>query len=337
MSPKFLFILLGVLWLLDPVAGKTRINSREYVAGLDSVSVTPNHPEKGFKSSGYRAIAGYGDGFIAAGSEGRIDWISDSGKLVKSEKYPGESFNCLTADNQQIVVAGDHGILRVSSNKGIFRKINSGTDKNINSIALFKGLIIAATDDGVILSGNGKGSFRKTYLAVNGNIVSLSSRASDCYGATDDGEIIHTTDGINWDVFDFNEVYAGFYKPCSFTSIIVTENRMAAAGMRNDGSPVLMFSSQGNVWTDRTLNYTDDQGNAHFPTEVPNNIYYDAERDLFFLAFNKGILMKIPSCSHCNKLVQVSAKNLQAISGNSNSLMIAGENFFIQPINPDWE
>lgn len=336
LNPKFLFVLVGVLWLLDPSARIHRTSCSNSDTGQNSVSVTLNHPEKRLLPNGYRALAGYEDGFFAVGSEGRIDRISNSGKTVKSENFPGENFNCLISDNQQIIVAGDNGILLVSSNKGTFRKVNCGTDKNINSITLFNGLIVASTDDGAILSGDGKGSFRKTYPAINGNVASLSARESDCYGVTDNGEIIHTADGINWDVFDFNEVYAGYYKHCSFTSILVTENRIVVAGVNDDGSPVLMFSTHGNVWTDRTLNYTDDHGNTCFPTKVPNSIYYDSDRDIFFLAFDKGAIMKIPSCQHCNKLAQVSAENFTAISGNSKTLMIAGENFFIQPINPDW-
>lgn len=143
---------------------------------------------------------------------------------------------------------------------------------------------------------------------------------------TDNGEIIHTADGINWDIFDFNEIYAGYYKRCYFTSILATENRIVVAGVNDDGSPVLIFSSLGSVWNDRVLNYTNDNGSTFFPTEVPNSIYYDIDHDLVFLAFDKGTLMKIPSCSHCNKLTQVSVENLTAISGNSKTLMIVGEN-----------
>lgn len=335
--PKFLFVLLGSLLLLNSGARANRSTSCEADVPQDTASVILNHSTKKVRSSGYQAIARFGDEFIAVGSAGRIDRISSSGKVLKTDKIVGENFNCVLIDNQKTVVAGDHGSIYISSDKGAFMKVNSESKNNINTITLFRGIIIAGTDEGIILSGDGKSSFHKTFIAVNGNIVSLSARNSECYGVTDEGEIIHTVDGINWDVFNFNEVYAGFYKPCSFTSILVTENRIAVTGVRNDGSPVLLFSTQGNVWTDRTLNYTDDQGSAYFPTDAPNNIYYDDERDLFFLVFDKGKLMKIPSCSHCNKLAQVANENLTGISGNSKTLMIVGENFNIEAISLDWE
>lgn len=323
LSPKFLFVLLGSMLLLNPGARANR-------------SINSEVKEK-VRSNGYQAIAGFGAEFIAVGSAGRIDRISGSGKVIKTEQIAGENFNCVLTDNQKTIVAGDRGSIYISSDKGAFRKVNSDTDKNINTLALFQGIILAGTDEGAILSGDGNGSFRKTYLAVNGRIVSLSARKSDCYGVTDDGEIIHTTDGISWTVFNFNDVYAGFYKPCSFSAILATDKQIAVAGTHDDGSPALMFSTQGNVWSDRTLNYTDDQGVPGFLEDTPNGIFYDSERDLFFLACTTGKLMKIPSCSHCNKLAQLPAGNLSAISGNNNALIIVGANYFIQLFSPDWE
>jgi hypothetical protein len=335
LNPKSLLILLGSLLLQNPVAMINQFGDSQI--GQDSLSYTQNYPEGKNISTGYKAIIKYEDGYLAAGSEGTIDGISVSGKIINSEKFPGENFDCLLSDGQKTIVAGDNGSILISSDRGIFRKVNSGTDKNINSLTLFKGIIIAGTDDGEILTGDGKGSFHKISLAVRGNIVSVSAGTSDCFGATDEGEIIHTTDGVHWDIFDFNQVYAGFYKPCSFTSILTTKNRIAVAGVRDDGYPVLMFSTKGNVWGDWILNYSDNQGIQGYLKDIPNGIFYDDPRDQFFLVCNKGKLMKISSCSHCNKFAELSAKNLAGISGYDNTLMIVGENFYLETINPDWE
>jgi hypothetical protein len=337
LSPKFLYLLLGSLLLLNLGARAHRSNNYNTKAIKDTTSSPLNQLTKKIRPTGYQAINGFGDEFIAVGSAGRIDRISTSGKVLKTELIAGEDFNCVLTYNKKTVVAGDRGSIYISSDNGVFRKVNSDTDKNINTLALFHGIILAGTDEGTILSGDGKGSFRRTYLAVNGNIVSLSARKSDCYGVTDQGEIIHTTDGTNWDVFNFNEVYAGFYKPCSFSAILASDRQIAVAGVRDDGSPVLIFSNQGNVWSDRSLNYTDDQGVRVYPEDTPNGLFYDPERDLFFLACTNGKLMKIPSCSHCNKLAQVSTENFTGISGNDKTMMIVGENFYVQAISLDWE
>lgn len=322
---------------MNSVAGTNHLDSGgDSYTNKDS-SVILNSNANRLESAGYKAIIKYEDGFIAAGSEGKIDWIFVSGKVTKSEKISGENFNCLLSDNIKTVVGGDNGSILISTDKAPFQKITSVTDKKINSLAFFKGIIIAGADDGEILSGNGIDSFHKIFPQVKGNIVSLSANKSDCYGVTDEGEIIHTRDGVTWDVFDFNKAYADYYKPCSFTKILATEQYIAVTGIYNDGSPVLMFSAQGNVWSERTLSYTDSKGMTDFLTESPNDIFYDVSRDQFYLACNKGTVMQIPSCSHCNKLVQLSPENFVGISGYNSTLLIVGDSFCIKAINSDWE
>jgi hypothetical protein len=288
---------------------------------------------KGLYASGYNALINVGDGFIAVGSDGRIDWFSASGNITKSEKYPDEQFNCLLANDQLMVAAGDKGIILFSSNKETFRKVNSGTDKNIHSLLIFKDMILAGSDQGELLIGDVEGVFRKIQLALKGNIVSLSTNNIVCYGVTDQGEIIHSTDGINWTVLDFNELYKGYYKPCRFTRVLVTDNRIAVAGKHDDGTPALLFSTQGNVWTERILNYTDDQGIPAMLEDVPYDLLYNSSEDQFLLSCSNGKVMIIPSCSHCNKLYEYTKTDLKGIAGNVNTLMIAGDNYFTKVID----
>jgi hypothetical protein len=287
----------------------------------------------GNKSAGYRCLISYGNGFIAAGSGGHIDWISESGRKTRSEIYPGENFNCLLDFDGMIVAAGEKGSVMISSDKGVFSKVESGTARNINSLTSFRGIIIAGADQGEIIAGDGKGPFKKIQLALKGNIVSISSRSSECFGVTDAGEIIHSVNGSDWEITDFNKVYSGYYKPCFFTAILVTGNRIAAAGVRVDGSPVLMLSNQGNVWTERTLFYTDDQGAALFLEGSPRAISYYETGDEFYLACTGGKIMQLPSCSHCNKLAVVSAEDIEGISNIENKLIVIGGNFLVRVLN----
>jgi hypothetical protein len=290
-------------------------------------------PGDGKNTEGYRCVIRYEAGYIAAGSGGQIDWISLSGQKTKSEKFPGEYFKCLLEYKEMVIVAGEKGSIMISTKKGIFRKVESGTARTINSLALFRGIIIAGADQGEILTGDGSGSFKKNNLGLKGNIVSVSARASECFGVTDEGEIIHTTNGSDWEITDFNKVYAGYYKPCYFTAILVTENRIAVTGIRNDGSPVMMFSNKGGVWTERILNYTDDQGTTGYLSDTPNDISYYEEGDEYYLACSNGKLMKLPSCSHCNKLAVLSEEDLEGISIIESNLMIVGGNFLVIGLN----
>ena len=304
-----------------------------WIVFVISGSISLVSPLNRINSEGYRAVIRYENGFIAAGSRGRIDRISASGKILKSEIFPGEYFNCLLSNDQMVIAAGENGILLISSEGEIFRKVDSNTHENINSLSLFKGIIIAGTDHGEIISGDGIGSFKITRLALKGNIKSVSARQSDCFGITDEGEIIHSSDGSKWDIFDFNKVYSGYYKPCFFSKILATEDRIVITGIHNDGSPVLMFSNQGNVWTERPLNYTDDQGIEGYLTDIPRDIGYDDLNDEFYIACTNGKLMKLPSCSQCNRLAALTEEDLTGISYNGNTMLIVGGNFFIKAVN----
>ena len=171
-------------------------------------------------------------------------------------------------------------------------------------------------------------------IDLKGNIVSVSAGASECYGVTDEGEIIQTSDGFNWSIFNFNEFYSGYYKPCSFTCISVTENMIAVAGKNQDNLPVLMLSAQGNVWSERSLDYTDENGYPRYLQEIPNSIFYDLSEDRFLLVCNKGKIMSIPSCSHCNRLVGlVTEENLTGIAYNGGVLIVVGESDRPRKIN----
>ncbi len=282
------------------------------------------------REDGYRGIARYGNEFIAAGSDGRIDRLSLSGELVKSYKFTGVNFNSVFSDDEMIIAAGDNGTVVISTDGASYRKAESCTDKDINSITYFKKTIIAGTDGGEIITGDVQGGLRKTLPGVKGNIVSVSAGSSDCFGVTDEGEIIHSTNGIGWEIFDINRVYSGYYQPGRFTRVLVTEDRIIVTGLRDDGSPLLMFSSQGKVWTDRTLDYTDDREMQGALRDQPNDIFYDKVNDEFFVACSKGKMMMLPSCPHCNRLTVLTDEDLKGISSAGNTLIVVGSNFFVK-------
>lgn len=290
-------------------------------------------PPEEAHEDGYRGIARYGNDFVAVGSEGRIDRISLSGELIQTGKFIGVNFNCVSSDDEMIIAAGNNGTIVFSTDGTTYTKAESCTDKDINSIAYFKKTIIAGADHGEIITGDPQGPLQRIIPGVKGNIVSVSAGSSGCYGVTDEGEIIQSSDGISWEIFDLNRVYSGYYKPVRFSRVLVTEDRILLTGLRDDGSPLLMFSSLGKVWTDRTLNYTDEGEMQGSLCDQPNDIFYDKANDEFFIACSKGKLMMLPSCPHCNRLAVLTEEDLTGISSAGNTLIVVGSNFFVKTLN----
>ena len=303
-----------------------------------SFAVKPSETNDLFNTNqGYKAIINFEDGFLAARTDGKIDFITDKGIVVRSLKIGTASLNCLITYNENTYIAGDSGSIVVYSKKTGFKTHNKISDKNINALVLFNDLVIAGSDKGEVLIGNINGDFKKYQLPIIGNIVSISSRSNECFGVTDEGEIISTIDGLNWKILDFNEYYKGFYKPCKFTCIFATEQQIAIAGKKIDGTPVLLLSNQGNVWSERSLDYTDSDGRISVLEVIPNCINYSVPDDLFILGCSKGKLMTIPSCSHCNKVFEYADFDISCFAIKNKTMIVAGINFYLKLIDTQFE
>jgi len=281
----------------------------------------------------YVDVVNSANGFVAITNSGRIDWISDHGEVSQTKNTEGEVFRNIINHQQQIIVADELGSQFYFENTTTYKKIDGSTNAPINCFTLFKNRIIAGHNRGELSVEDEDGSFEVIHLDLKGDIVSLSSRSDECYGVTNQGEIIHSRNGIDWTIFDFNKVYTGFYKACTFIKVEATPDQIAVVGKNSDGLPVLFFSSKGNVWSERALDYTDDQGFYVTLQDMPSDICYDATYDRFLLSFAKGRLMIIPSCSHCQKVYQITDENLYRLAVNESKLIVVGTNKFFKIIN----
>jgi hypothetical protein len=290
------------------------------------------HEEESASSGMYVSVANSGDGFVAITSNGRIDWISGVGAINHSKKI-NENPACISFYNQHLLVAGNSGSIFYFDTEEDYRKIYCETGQPIHSLSVFKDKIIAGCDGGKLFVGSIEDPFKPVDIELKGNVMSLSTGSSKCYGVTDQGEIFHTNDLVHWEIFDFNKTYKGYYKSCSFSKILCTPDQIAVTGENNDGLPVLFFSSRGNVWTERPLTYTDDFGHQTYLKNVPRDIYCDPNGNQHILVCDRGIMMTIPSCSYCNKLIEVADTDLTGISGSDQEIIIVGGDNFIQIMN----
>jgi hypothetical protein len=287
-------------------------------------------------SDGYRSLINYEDGFLAVGSGGRMDWITASGHLEKSMELGTENLHVLIPCNRDVYAAGDSGALFVLS-EGTVEKIELGTNQSILSLTYFNDKLLAGSLDGVLFVGDQNGAFHQLQLPVTGDIVSLSSRKLECFGVTNRGEILRSTDGVTWNIFDFNAYYAGFYKPCQFTCILADNDQIAIAGMNNDGAPILMLSAQGSVWSERNLTYSDDHGAVSTLKNTPIALFRDRSADELLLVCQNGVILIAPSCSHCNRMVNLSAETFKCIALNGKTWLSVGDYFQRSVLEVGWK
>jgi len=278
---------------------------------------------------GYRDIVFYKGKFLAVGTDGRIDYIDNAGEKTPVLSPCKNNLNCIIGDDQILIVGGDNGTILLSSDGQVFSKVESGTDKNINGIAVKRDLVISVADQGTILVSGSVGTWNCKHLDVKGNIVSITANDSFFIGITDSGEIIKSSDGLNWGISDYNKVYSGYNKYCRFDKVLATMNRIAIIGSHDDGSPAVLFSSLGNVWTERSLTYNDSHGMIRFLTNKPNDLTYDPVRDQFILACDNGEIFILPSCTKCNESLTISTDDLYCIILTENQLLSIGEGFSV--------
>ncbi|HLN20538.1 MAG TPA: hypothetical protein VK213_05575 [Bacteroidales bacterium] len=282
--------------------------------------------------SGYRDIVVAGGKILAAGTNGRLDYYEAAPSAASfSIPYKSDISSVISVD-RMILAAGARGYFIISEDGRNFKVSNTGTAYNINGITMFKNVLVAGADNGTILVSTDGISFGHIQPGVRGNILSVDSNDSFCIGVTDAGEIIKSEDGFTWRVTDFNKEYKGYYQQCTFSKVILTEDRIAVAGSHADNSPALFFSTSGSVWNERALNYEDERGDFRMMESQINDIAYDADKNVFLLACDDGFLMIIPSCSKCNELMKVTEKDIRAICLSEGKIVIAGQDFFIKDL-----
>jgi len=279
--------------------------------------------------AGYRDIVNYDGKYLAVGTGGRIDYLNNAGEKTPVLNPCKNNLNCVITKDQILVVVGDNGTILFSSDGKAFIKVESGTDININAIAYKDELLIAGAEKGIILVSKDGKSWNIIHLEVESNIVSVTANDSFFFGITDSGEIIKSSDGLSWGITEYNKVYSGYNKLCRFDKVLATRNRIAVIGSHNDGSPVVLLSSLGNVWTERSLVYNDDNGEIRFLTNKPNDIIYDPAGDQFILACDNGEIFCLPSCTKCNESLTISTNDLYGIILTENQLLTIGEEFSV--------
>lgn len=284
-------------------------------------------------NKGYRDILFYHGKYIAVGTEGRIDYINNSGEKTAVVCPERNNLNCIASNDMEVVVAGDNGTILFSSDGNIFSLIDSRTNSDINGITYKNGLFIAGSDDGTILISKNGESWSIINSGATGNIVSVTASESHFIGVTEKGEILISKDGFNWNIRNYNKEYAGYQKSCVFKKVIAANNRIVIIGIHDDNSPAVLFSTLGNVWTERTLIYEDNQGIMKFLTNKPNSITYDSARDQFILACDKGEIFTLPSCSKCNESAVISDRDLYAVICRDNLLICVGQEFSVNIMN----
>lgn len=189
--------------------------------------------------------------------------------------------------------------------------------------------LYALDEDGLeLLKMDEEGSVvaRRT-MPVQGRLCDLAMDGNTLWAVTDTGEILHGDDASGWTVLDFNAQYAGYYPRISFRAVAAGGGSVMVAGIRPDGMPAAFTSSRGTVWSERTLDYSEQGMPCVFSAEV-TDLSYDPRQDRFYLLGRGGMQLALPGCSHCNSLARYPVDTLYArIPSDAGALLLGSDGF----------
>lgn len=285
-------------------------------------------------AEGYADVVAYENGFVAVGEEGQLHQLSSQGVVQKRFSVPDYSFITAASGSMGVLAAAKSGEIVQLGSDGTITRMDALAGKTINCLTEFNQMIVVGSDDGKLYVGSGNGGFQPVQLSAKGDITALSADAKHCYGVTSCGKIISTTNGKEWAIFDFNQEYKGHYKSVLFTAVLVSDKDIAVSGITLEGCPVFYHSAKGQVWIETPLTYTNQEGALQTLDAKPNDIFRDIVNQTYYLACTGGNLMVLPSCHQCNQLIQLPATSLRAVSGNPESILIAGTNAYLQFLTP---
>ena len=205
------------------------------------------------------------DGYVSARTDGMLTWTDTDGNATDSVKVRMEIAGIDVRDGMVLAVSPDCRVLSVErsgrSRRLCRSQLRGGADRVVG-IACSKDVTLILTESGVILSTAAFDSFKS---------------------------------------MDFNATYSGYYDDVRFCAISASDNSFCIAGTYSDGMPAVFTSATGNVWSERSLTYTEG-GQTLQLEQQPIRLSYESRMDRFVMHCTDGYIFYMPGCSHCNSL-----------------------------------
>jgi hypothetical protein len=228
----------------------------------------------------------FDDGFVMASSDGMLYWTDIDGNPTDSVRLKTDIAGIEVRDGNVLTVSSDCIVLKV--------------ERSGKSRRLCNRQIVNNEDKAVGIACSGKKIF---ILTAYGTILSTDN---DCK---------------EFSALDFNGTYFMYYEHTRFKAICASDNSIFIAGILDDGMPAVYTSTAGNIWSQRTLTYTEAGQTLSLDHQLLN-LAYDARMDRFVLSCTDGYLFYLPGCSHCNAIERKAMSDINAVAFNSGFSLI---------------
>ena len=288
-------------------------------------------------AGGYRDVVFAEEYFLAVGSGGTIDRIDFDKKVTRLKSPAQETLNAAIFYYGRLILVGNGGTVLVSEDGGGFSAMNSGTKSDILDVAAIGGRLLAVGRGGLLLSSGDQGeSWKKISSKVKNDIVSIAANESRCFAVTREGQILMSTDGVSFSVSDYNAEFEGYNEDKYwFDKVNILGNSFILTGsvQGNEGEPMIMGSSTGEVWMPTALTEINGEPlDSIMPITIAD---VGLNGDQLIAACDGGRLLTVTDCSVCNKMTTISDVNLNALASSPDMFVVVGDGFWFDVLSPD--
>lgn len=222
----------------------------------------------------------FADGFVMASADGMLYWTDIDGNPTDSVKIRTDIAGIEVRDGSILTVSSDCMVMKVERSGKSSRLCNRQITNNADKVV------------GIACSG------KKIFILT-------------AYGT-----ILSTDDNCkSFSALDFNGTYTFYYEHTRFSAICASPVSIFIAGTHDDGTPAVYTSAAGNIWSERTLTYT-ESGQSLSLEHTPLSMAYDARMDRFVLGCTDGYLYYLPGCSHCDAIEKKADYDIRSVAFN---------------------
>ena len=286
-------------------------------------------PETEDGYTGYRDAEAVGDGFVAVGTGGRIDYISTDGEVLSRESGTKQDLRSVYAETPNVVVSGTNGTLLVSNDGAeSFSAVDVGTKADLNAAVAYNGTLYAAGEGGIIYREANSG-WNPMQMETGHEFIGLVSTEYCIAAITAETDICISTDGLNWEYQNFNEEYDGLYPRYVFTRAVGAGGTFFVLGYEEEDPymPLIMFTETGEVYMPKNMAKVN---NEYFSDEMKIQIH-----DICFVidqivgVMDDGRVLAITDCTECNEEKQLEDDaDLRATTAQEAGVLVCGADFY---------
>lgn len=322
---RFFAVILTTIMILTLSACNTTLNAE---IDLDSLGLMTY---QGYTSTIFEGESEKGSSFLACGTGGRLDRIFADGTLESVPLPVGDkSLTCiLKGDNGTTLVGGLYGTLVYSQDGKEFQLSDGVEGEHISGITQFKGEYYACTFGGNILSSKDGVSWATVKRMIDKPLIGIAADDNYIMAVTKETDVFVSTDGKDWDLQNYNEVYGVLAERLSFSGLLSIDGSFIILGRpeeRPDEPTVLFSVDAGVTWMNSTITKINGQPlEEACPLTINSLRSFEGE---MLSACDGGRILTLTSCTTCNVISDASnAADLRCMEIYGNTILVAGTDF----------